>query len=410
MATIPDPPKPRNPAAANTPRFLWPTPAKANLVFWVEKEGRQAANKLWTLGEAWPDAVTYPDHKLIYVSPQDETGWSRWFYASDRVTEDDYNWEFTQANIGGQTFDAVRRSYLVPRTSWAEATPAAGAAMPRDPSNKFPEGYVLSGRRQQRTGDDMFDGLYVVEVRDYVKKVDITSLGVDDLNGKVRTSTDTLYYATETVSGGKDAATIFADPTDTFWGLQDDGTQNSGKQLSEDWYLVTNEVVVAGTFAGGVVSVDSYTTNERYYWPPVLANWEFMDWERRDGGVDIYPRYDFERDGYNGPTKVVITRTWSKTAQTPAEINPMLPTPVTYSCPFFRLAIPACLHNSVSPQCDIGSNDPIYGLNFGSTRTVVRTNYLVWPDTITGVDSQVPFRGGFLRTAKVYHKPPDTNV
>ena len=391
------------------PTSIWPTPeGRSNLVFWVEKDMTLPKHQAWVLGTAHKNKKEYPDHKLIHVTPEDQDKISRWYYASDRVSEDNYNFEHTAANIGGQTFDAVRRSYLTLRSSYSESVPAAGAAMPVGPSAKFPVGYVLSGRTQQRTGDDTFDGLYVVEYRDYVKKVSIAEIGVDDLNGGALSSSDTLYYATEVVTGALTATALFAAPTNAYWGLQADGTKRSGKQLSEDWYLITSQDVVSGTFVGGVVLLDpggEYTTNDDHYWPPVLLELEFMDWERRDGGTDIYPRYEFEPDVYQGPCKTTVERSWSRNPQTIPAVVPMMPTPIPYGSPFFRLAVPSCLHWAVDAQCDIGSNDPIYSLNSGSLRTVDETNHVVWPGSIIGYDDQVPFRGGFLRVKKTIAAP-----
>jgi hypothetical protein len=100
------------------------------------------------------------------------------------------------------------------------------------------------------------------------------SLGVDALNGKMLHADDVFYAADEVVLTRDDveytAAMLFADPTDVYWGIQSDGTQRSGKQVSCNWYLVTTEQVVGGTFTDGVVTVDSSDTNDNYYWPPVL--------------------------------------------------------------------------------------------------------------------------------------------
>jgi len=405
-----DPNLPRAEPSGLHPKFIWPTPEKKNTLFFLRMDGSLPRNKEWFLGSEHPDQETYPDHKLIHVTPEDSDGKSRWYYANDRVLQDDYNWEFVQADIGGTKFDGVRRSYLTPRADFDPLTPAAGAAMPRDPDDLFASGYVMSGRREHRTGDDIFDGLYVVETRDYVLKVTVRDLGVDDLNGKALTAADTLYYATEVVTGGTTVEDLFLAPTNTYWGLQSNGTKRSGRQLSASWYMITTEQVVAGTFLGGVVSIDTFTTNDNFHWPAVLSEIEFMDWVRRDGGTDIYPRYEFAPDSYTGPCLTTITRTWSVSPQVIPAVVPMLPSPIIYTSPYFRLAVPSCLHWAVDAQCDIGSEDPIYTLNSGSLRTTPATNYLTWPPTIVGYDDQVPFRGGFLRIKKVITAPDNSTV
>jgi len=408
-------PPPRRPAAAITPRFIWPSPNKADTLFWVEKDGNLPDNKGWAYGDAYWDAATYPDHKLIHVTPQDADGWSRWYYVNDRATEDAYNWEFSQANLGGQKFDSVLRTYLLPRASFVHGTPAPGAAMPNVPAGLFSGTFVLVDREERRTGDETFDSLYVIDRRNYVKKVSITSLGVDELNGKVLTRTETLYYATEVVTGGLSAASLFGAPTNAYWGLQATGNQVSGQQLSAHWYLVVDEQVVAGTYAGGVVTIDTYTTHENYSLPPVLNIVELMDWERRDGGVDIYPAYRMNPEGFSGPCAVSVVRKWSKAIHTGLSVDVLLPTGIRYAGPFFSLNIPECLHERAEVYQNIGSNDPIYKKNVRSNRFFTKTykvqtgaaptEQTTWPATLVIQDSQQPFRGGYLRVTKTLTTP-----
>lgn len=420
MAISNQTPAPRRPTPQIDPQFIWPTPEKQDLLFWVEANGTLPKNQGWAYGDKYQNGVEYPDHRLVHVTAADADGWSRWYYASNRISEDDYNFEFTQANIGGQVFHGVQRTYLTPRAEFSITSPAAGAAMPLDPkvgdppAYMFSSGFVMSSRRQQRSGDDIFDSVYVVEIREYVKKVTITTIGVDDLNGGALSSTDTLYYATEVVPGtGLTAAALFAAPDNAFWGVRANGTKNTGKQLSAEWYEITNEDLVSGTFVGGgssgVVNIGTFTTNEDYFWPPVLSQFEFMDWVRNDGGVDIFPRYTFKPDGYRGPCPTTIDRKWNKDPHTIPDVVPMLPTPITYASPFFRLAIPACLHGEVYAQCDIGTEDEDYAQNVGSTRTTPRTNYMAWPTTIVGDDFQQPYKGGYLRITKTYSQPDNSD-
>ena len=83
----------------------------------------------------------------------------------------------------------------------------------------------------------------------------------------------------------------------------------------------------------------------------------------------------------------------------------MLSSPVTYGSPFFRLTIPACLHWAVDAQCDIGTEDPIYSQNVGSTRTTEATNHVTWPSSIISYDDQATYKGGFLRIRKTMDAP-----
>jgi hypothetical protein len=383
----------------------FPTPLVGDILF-SQIEDCSRIN-MPSYGTPHPDTAKWPSHKLVYIRPVDNArdGIYEFFYAADRSNQDTYNWEFTKANIGGQAFDAVQRTYVTPRASFTPATPAMGSAMPNTPASLFTGSYVLAERKQGRIGDQVLDSLYVVDVHVYVKRCTLTNIGTDELNGKALYSTETLYYATEVITGGLTSSALFADPTNAYWGLQTDGTERSGRQISCEWYAITVKQVVSGTIADGIVAVSSYNTTQRYYWPAVLGTFELMSWVRNDGGTDVFPRYTFAPDAYNGACKALVERSWSKSPQTLSTIVQMLPTPVTYACPYFTMAIPECLHPVVTAKCDTGSSDPIYVLNTGSTRTIPATNYTSWPSSIVASDEQDPYRGGYLRTKVTIYKP-----
>jgi hypothetical protein len=335
------------------------------------------------------------------------------------------NWEFSTCSIGGRQFPSVQRtvillsnvSYQPSGTTFdifAHATPAIGSAMPVETGSPFTgAGYILADRQVVKSGMQL-EPVFVVERRNYIIRTSRKNIGTDPLNGKPLWSETSLYYQGETVSGMA-VETLFADSTNAYWGLQTNGTRRTGQRLSCAWYAITTELVVAGTEAGGIVAIDSYESTVDFYWPPVLQNLEFMDWDRRDGGTDIYARNDFNPDGYSGPCTCIVTRTWSRTPVTGLTEEKMLPTPVIYMSPFFRLSIPACLHGELSLVCDIGNSDPYYKQNTGSTRTVEASklgtsgsgtsNCTDWPSTIRAYDSQVPFRGGYLRTVRIIDAP-----
>ena len=334
------------------------------------------------------------------------------YFAAPREDEDTYNWEFTQADIGGTKFDAVSRTYIVPRADFDPASPAMGSAMPNIPADQFSSyaSYILAVKSQRRIEKE-FDSHFVAETRVYVRKTTITQIGADPLNGLPLSSSSTIYHKDEIVTGTTTAAQLFADPTNAYWGLQATGFQVSGRQLSSEWYEVTSEKVIGGAFSGGQVAVGTYTTNDNFYWPPVLDTIEFMDWVRKEGGTDIFPRLEFKPEGYQGPTLTTITRTWKITPFTIPVVAQMQPRRIYYASPFFTLNIPECLHGAVECVCDIGSGDATYTVNSGSLRTYAATTLsdgtacTTWPATLTAFDDQEPFRGGYLRTTRVVTAP-----
>jgi hypothetical protein len=70
------------------------------------------------------------NHKLALIEPADASGLLfKFTYVADRENQDDYNFEYTDADIGGQKFPAVVRTYITPRTSWAPDGSNNGDAM-----------------------------------------------------------------------------------------------------------------------------------------------------------------------------------------------------------------------------------------------------------------------------------------
>lgn len=334
------------------------------------------------------------------------------YFAAPREDQDLYNWEVTQADIGGTKFDAIARSYVIPRSDYSMSTPAMGSAMPDIPVGQFSSSstYILAVKGQQRVEKE-FDSHFVVENRVYVRKSTITQLGVDSLNGEPLSSTSTIYHKNEIVTGSLTAAQLFQLPDNAYWGLQATGYQVSGRQISSEFYEIISEKVVGGVFSSGQVEVGVYTSNDNYYWPPVLDTIEFMDWVLKGGGVRIFPRLEFKPEGYQGPTLMTITRAWKSTPFTIPVVAQMQPRRIYYACPFYTLNVPECLHESIVCQCDIGSGDPEYDLNSGSSRTYDETTLsdgtpcTSWPATLTVYDDQEPFRGGYLRTTRVATAP-----
>lgn len=315
------------------------------------------------------------------------------------------NWGYSTCSMGGQQFPAVTRTVILLASTVAHDTPAKGSAMPVEPGSIFTgQGYILQDRQVVRSGMQL-EPVFRVEQRSYVKRSTIKQLGIDPLNGKTLTSQNDLYYASEVITGGVTMATLANSPNDAYWGIQTNGTQRTFSQLSCEWYSVTTSQIVSGTFAEGIVDLGSHTSNDPYYWPPVLAEYEVMDWVRIDGGVDLYPRLTFNPDGYNGPCHTTIARSWSRTPQSIPVVIQMKPTRIYYASPYYTVNIPECLHGAVTFHCDTGSGDPIYEVNAGSGRTTAATNYTTWPDTIVAYDDQEPFRGGYLRTRRTVTKP-----
>ena len=279
-------------------------------------------------GQAHPDPNTWPDHKLVNAKPtQDGSREYELVYAADRKQQDLYNWEQNVAGLSGGPYDVVTRTYVTARSAYNSTTPTQGSTMPRDPENKFVEGFVLAQRQSSRLDADL-DSLYIAETRVYVRRVTIYNNSYDELTGKNLTTTTEHFFRGEEVNGTP-IETLVEDPTNAYWGLQSDGTLREARQLSENWYVVTTRQVIGGELVGGVLTVRTYSTNIDFYWPPVLDRLGSRQWERNDGSYKTYPDIDFDPEGYRGPMQGngcrVVERDAADHPGSGADVTPLHP-------------------------------------------------------------------------------------
>ncbi len=261
MALIPDKtPPPRSPAPQHDPVFSWPTPNKADYLFWVEKNADLPKNKDFTYGEIYKgsNAQLYPNHRLVFVTPQTDDKWSKWIYASDRITQDAYNWEFADADIGGTKFKAVKRTYVHLRANFTVAEIIMGTQMPNVPAGLFTGEYVLAIRKETRIPEQELDSLFIAEERVFVQRCTITDINNDPTLGVGVSKVTTLYYRGEQISGTP-VETLFADSSNAFWGTLSDGVVREGQQISDNWFAVIVTSSLDDARAAYGISVPSIT-------------------------------------------------------------------------------------------------------------------------------------------------------
>jgi hypothetical protein len=208
MPKPPQPPEPRDaqprsPAPSIDPVLTWPTPGREDLLFFVERNGDLPANKKWNFGDQYRGGGHYPDHKLVYVSPQSPEKWSRWFYASDRINQEDYNFEFTG--------DQLTRSYLVMRDKYYARTAAQAAAAVTEVIGEFTRPVVATADTRfaqfvyaedalSRTETEL-DSLYIVVRQIYVPERLISYQWDDVLQRVIKVTRQVVPAQTETGSG-----------------------------------------------------------------------------------------------------------------------------------------------------------------------------------------------------------------
>jgi hypothetical protein len=193
-------------------------------------------------GTPHPDTDKYRDFLFVYLASDDPQGLLfKFYYAKPRELQDDYNFEFVEADIGGTKFDAVKRTYVTLRSEFDPYSPTMGTDMPTDPDGLFGTGeYVLAERVQKRIGEQQLDSIFIQEERTYVQRCSMTDITNDNQLGIGVGKTTVLYYRGELVDGNA-IETYFADPDNAFWGSQNDGTTVEGQQLSENWFAVITE-------------------------------------------------------------------------------------------------------------------------------------------------------------------------
>lgn len=394
----------RNPSPERKLVVHFPTPEVGDVLFYEIRDRTLPKNDEFAYGDPHPDSIRYPNHELVYVGPDDQTGWTQWWYAKTRDNQDDYNFEFSTADMGGQKFDIVERTYVIKRADFDPDTPIAGAAIPNDPDGMFTSsGMVLMKREQIRIGQQELDSLYVVEKRTYVAKVSIWEMDFDEFTGKHNQKISTFYYRGEIATGATTIEQMFLNKNNAWWGLQADGTMRTGQQVSADWFLVTQTSVIGGNIVGGILTIHDYLTTEDYYWPAVLSGIKIFTYTLRMGGTESYGEEVFSKEAYRGPCRARIQTTWSVSPFALTGPQVMLPLPITINTPLFSISIGPTLHTGLFMNAVI-ANHPKYALNIG-TFTWPATSPTDWPSSIVAVDQQRPFRGGFLRTVVTVYPP-----
>lgn len=252
--------------------FLTP---KVQDFFVVETLGDINRTPVPAFGTPHKDAARYPNHRLALATQADDQGCSYTLvYVAPRADQDDYNWEYTAADIGGTRFKAVKRTYVNLRAEFTALTPTMGTVMPSGPDSTFTDTYVLAERRQLRSGDQEIDSIFVVEEQIFVKKVPLSNVTLSPEQGRSKRATTTLYYRGEVVpnSGGATVETLASNPQNAYWGQQA-GATGVFRELtsqSEDWFAITESTSIAGDGSANGSSNPAAVRTKDYPTPSVL--------------------------------------------------------------------------------------------------------------------------------------------
>ena len=414
-------------------------------------------------GTPHPDPNKFPNHKLCHVKASDPNGLSyQFFYVADRsAQENNHNWQYQQADLGGNKYDTVVRTYVTLRSEFTDtdSNQTAGTAMPNseggvtdsvpnwnvnnvtganqfnaenvlthdttfagDPSvdeANVSTGYILYTRQQQKIGDQELDGLFVVEQRTYFRRVDIVTQQLDPTTEGVLKRVVKLVYRGElnfkTADGTTRTVGSAAWMTQSNWGLTNNGQSLDCQQLSHDWWQVTiQDVIPQGltTEHGGKV-IRTYATFKSYSWPAVVGGLHFRTVGKRDGSTTttVTVRNKEDKDAFTGPTKMTIKQIWAKTAfdLTGGSLTPTVLKTVSakYSGVQFSVAVSNVLTEAITLTDFIGTEDPVYKMGeYAFPKPFCKASDPTdWPSSFVGSVSQKPFRGGYLLDVVTVHSP-----
>lgn len=159
---------PVNPAPGKGYVRVRPTPLVGDVLFYELRDRDVASNQTPpAYGTAHPDTRQWPDHKLVFVDPADNTGYERWWYAADRANQDNYNYEFTRDD----SRELIVRTRIVPREEATWDGTALGTAFDEVPAAVFDSatGHVLIERAVKQIDDERIRSIYVAEILVYEK-------------------------------------------------------------------------------------------------------------------------------------------------------------------------------------------------------------------------------------------------
>ena len=427
---------PRNqPSPQRQTALTFVSPNVQDLLFYETVDAQRVGRTPPTYGTAHPNTDKFPDHKLVYVKQSDPTGQLyQYFYAASRSSQDNYNFEYSQASLGSSKFNTVVRTYVVPRDDFEEdaSTLEAGDVMPTEPAsaNFSGKGYILMTRQQKRLGDQELDGYFIIEQRVYFVREDLETLRWDELSGSNLKTTVSYFALGETPSGGgSNIQTLIGDADNAYWSAtieyRDSTTTpkkavafyKEGRQVSSNWFEVIKTETIAGTTTDGAIDADTtllieeLDTSVNYTFPPVLQDISVVNWERHDGQMQSNPEYHMNPEGYSGPCKAKVKQEYKVSEFDGTDEVPlakaMQPQSFSFSTPYISLRIPACLMNGGEVGFTTGTTDPVYKYTV-YTKQLPVTEPSSWPASIDVRVTQQNARGGFIKETTTVYPPSYT--
>jgi hypothetical protein len=152
---------------------VYPSPNVGDVIFYEETDTSIPGNAKPVYGSEHKNRAAYPNHKLVYVSPEGEGGKTRWWYAADRLEQEAHNWRVSYPYAGLTTAPRFSCVFVLKREDYAPIV--KGTAHPLDQGDETPEanerfkGAKLVLERQVDVGMQEIESLFIAVERIYDK-------------------------------------------------------------------------------------------------------------------------------------------------------------------------------------------------------------------------------------------------
>lgn len=163
-------------------------------------------NDPWAEEGTTPDKIgRFDQHELVHITPADERGMVRWYYARRREDQALYNWEYTTPGPNSDGYPTYTRTYFVHRNDLTDHY-GEYPLNPNTPEDLEPvgdkhlklgdadpdlsytpqfHGFEYSDTQIARIGDENLDSLYVLVVRRFELLCDKTTFTENETYGTV---------------------------------------------------------------------------------------------------------------------------------------------------------------------------------------------------------------------------------
>lgn len=220
------------------------SPKVADILFYETIDAQRVGSVLPEYGTPHPDAVKWPNHKLVYATPDEGSQFYRYYYAAERLDQEEHNWQVSYPYAGLTNFPRYTCIFVVPR---ADFTPTAkGTAHPLDLGGATPEenekfvGAKLVFEQQMDVGFAEIESLYIAVQQVYDKVATIAeqeTYNYELVEGQRVVRTYVIpredYPTVLTVPAGGTPDTLF--PT---YGFTSDSIQDTEEPLKSLYIIV----------------------------------------------------------------------------------------------------------------------------------------------------------------------------